>query len=500
MHAKAKYIIPAFIVLLLGPLFYFHMPLHITTPDIQFAYAKILRILHGELFSDPVTGYPSFHPPYYYLILAAFARIGFSINFLFFMVAVSNVALLVIFMYQILKRYFDPDIALLSILLIPLWAEFIRTGTMYLPAAYQFSVPIYLAGLWVFLCRNDTRGAIFTGLLWGLAFIISPWYLFVVAFPLLYRLIFKRRVREFIITTVTLLIALIPFYIQIYVVVSHNMYGTTAFSLWHGFPGIKFAATLAHDFLMPADQGWGDRIIWIALVITIIGIWQLCRSNGLRWFIITIAVAEIFTAYNYYSGYADRVHMILCLFLSPYAVKFLLGLPYRKFVTVALIIIVAGYGVYRHYDHVLKRYDVQKLALRFQDRKLAFGVLDHLKKYVKPDDYMIVSDEAYRFNIMPNMLAHALVAWRSGEYFQLKSSVSEQLNKDYNMLMDCDDEACLNYICNKYNMHVALSWGPAEMKAYAVFRLLDRVWIRVYADPYYRIYVRPSTPNSSPRP
>ena len=114
MHVKAKYIIPAFVALLLGPLFYFHMPLHLTSPDIQFAQAKVLRVLHGELFSDPVTGYPSFHPPYYYLILAIFARLGLSINLLFFIVTVSNVALLVLFTYLILKRQFGPDIALLS--------------------------------------------------------------------------------------------------------------------------------------------------------------------------------------------------------------------------------------------------------------------------------------------------------------------------------------------------------------------------------------------------
>ncbi len=497
MHAKAKYIIPAFIVLLLGPLLYFHMPLHITTPDMQYAQAKVLRILHGELFTDPVTGYPSFHPPYYYLILAIFVRIGFSIDFLFFIVTVINIALMVLFTYEILKRQFGYDIALWSIFLIPLWVEFIRTGSMYLPAAFQFSIPIYLAGLWLFLYRNDKLGAIFTGVLWGAAFMISPWYLFLIAFPLLYRLIFDRRVREFIITSAALLVTLIPFYIQIYVVLSQQMYGTTAFTLWPGLPGPKFFATLFGDFLIPANQGLTDPIIWVALAITIIGIWQLFRSNGLRWFVIIIAVAEIFTAYNYYPGYADRVHFILGLFLSPYAVIFLLGLPWKKSLSIALIVIAAGYGVYRHYDHVLDRYAAQKISLESYHRQLAPGMIDNLKKYVKPDEYLLVTDEDYRYNVMPNVAVHALIAWRSGEYFQLKSSVSEQLEKDYVMLMDCDDEACLNYICNKYNIRVALSWGPKETKAFPVFQLVDRDWHRVYAGPYFRIYVRPSESESS---
>jgi hypothetical protein len=495
MHVKAKYIIPAFVVLLLGPLFYFHMPLHLTSPDIQFAQAKVLRVLHGDLFSDPVTGYPSFHPPFYYLILAIFARLGLSINLLFFIVTVSNVALLVLFTYLILKRQFGPDIALLSIFFIPLWVEFIRTGSMYLPAAFQFSIPVYLAGLWLFLYRDDTRGAVFTGILWGLAFMISPWYLFLIAFPLLYRLIFKRRVREFIVTTAVLLLTLIPFYIQIYVVVSHEMYGTTAFTLWPGLPGIKFASTFGRDFLMPADQGWSDPIIWVALAVTVLGIWQLLRSNGLRWFVITVAVAAIFTAYSYFPGYADRVHLILGLFLTPYAVKLLIDLPWKKSLSFAMIVIVVGYGVYRHYDHVLARYAVLKSSLEVQHRVLALGMLDHLKDYVGPDDYLIITNEEYRYNVMPNLLVHALVAWRSGEYYQLKSSVSDQLNKDYRMLMNCDDEVCLNYICDKYNMRVALSAGSDQVKAAPVFYLLDRIWLTVYADPYYHIYVRP--PKSS---
>jgi len=245
---------------------------------------------------------------------------------MFFLVTVSNITLMVLFTYHILKRQFGPDIALWSIFLIPLWVEFIRTGSMYLPAAFQFSIPIYLAGLWFFLYRDVTRGAILTGVLWGLAFMISPWYLFLIAFPLLYRLIFNRRTRKFLITSAAILITLIPFYIQIFVVLSKEMYGTTAFTLWPGLPGQKFLATLFSDFIVPADQGLADPIIWVALAVTVIGIWQLFRSNGLRWFVVTVfvaeiftAVAEIFTAYNYYPGYADRVHFILGLMLSPYA-------------------------------------------------------------------------------------------------------------------------------------------------------------------------------------
>ena len=50
-------VVMLFTLIPLAPMFYNKFILYFGTPDIQYVKAKILRILAGQIYADPVSGY-----------------------------------------------------------------------------------------------------------------------------------------------------------------------------------------------------------------------------------------------------------------------------------------------------------------------------------------------------------------------------------------------------------------------------------------------------------
>ena len=73
-------ILIVFSLMVLGPLLYHHLPPYIFSPDIQYAKGKVLRVMEGELYNDPVTGFPTFHPPYFHCVLALLVWFGLDLD------------------------------------------------------------------------------------------------------------------------------------------------------------------------------------------------------------------------------------------------------------------------------------------------------------------------------------------------------------------------------------------------------------------------------------
>jgi len=124
------------------------------------------------------------------------------------------------------------------------------------------------------------------------------------------------------------------------------------------------------------------------------------------------------------------------------------------------------------------------------EKQLRNGMLNHLFTYTRPDDFILVSSEDYRFNVMSNVPVHALRAWRSGEYYQLKTEISDQLEADYDSIMQCSDTIRLNHFCDKYDIHIALIHGPQEFLEFPAFQVVDDHWENLYGGTYFRIYRR----------
>ena len=87
---------------------------------------------------------------------------------------------------------------------------------------------------------------------------------------------------------------------------------------------------------------------------------------------------------------------------------------------------------------------------------------------------------------------HGLLAYRSGEYFQLGADLSKQMYEAYNQLMESTDIDTIERVCAQYNIRAAVASEIKELEL-PVFRTLSDHWPVVYRDVYFRIYLRPDS-------
>ena len=174
-HHKDTLLLSSLIAIILGPLLYYRLPWYVSAPDIFYVKAKVLQVLAGSLFTDPITGYVTFHPPYYHLFLSFLSLLGIEIDWALIIVTVLNVSLIFFFAFKMLEVTFDRKTAFFTCLLIPFIVEYMGCRNILLATSFYFSMPFYLAGLWLYLKSNEflllTTGS---AVLWGLAFLISP--------------------------------------------------------------------------------------------------------------------------------------------------------------------------------------------------------------------------------------------------------------------------------------------------------------------------------------
>ena len=489
-HHIKKLILAALVLVFLAPVFFYHMPLYYFSPDTLYVKAKILRVSEGDLFADPVTGFPNFHPPFYHLILSLFYRIGFSINLLLLLVTVFNSVLLFVFAYLILRVCFGSDISFYTSLTIPFIFQNLGPGQIFLATAFYFSLPFFLAGLWLHLRRSEASyQKILVPLLWGLAFLISPVYFFVIGFVFVYELLIKRDIKRFVIYTAVFLVTIIPFIYQTLTVSQSSMAGTGAFSIWRGLPDGQWFNSFFTYVLSPVDNKPLSWPVLPVILLIVAGVIGYIKAGKKEPFVILAAIAYLFTAYNFNSHYATRVEFLAALLIGGYALQYLYRVIKSKAAYTGIIAMLVLMGIIPHLMRNIEIYSNQVEDMPIY-RQVTAGIKANLERFIRPDEFILASDRTYCDLIMPGIPAHGLLAYKTGEYYQLNSKIADEMRADYMELMGTDDTNLIEHFCRKYNIKTAVMSLGKESE-FPVFQTIDANWETVYSDFYFKIYKRP---------
>lgn len=479
-------------VIIATPYLYYRIPQYNLSPDLMYVKAKALWVQNGRLYADPVTGIPTLHPPYYHLVLAFFMRLGGDIDVILFWISVINVFLIGLFAYLALRNLFRPQVAAITVLLIPFINRYMGSDYLFLASSFTFSFPIFLAGLWLFLRERITIGySILTAFLWGVAFLVSPGYLFLIGFAFLYDLYARRNIRRFLTMAGAFIVTIIPFFYQTYVVLSfyaENSLGrASTFALWRGFPNFEWAGSLIRNFLAPAGRAFLD---WhTALVVVIIGIGTIgyIRSKNRHLFPIIILAAYLFTFYHFNAQYASRILYVFSIFVTAYAVLWVtMQKKYRRLAYAAVVLLL----LYSTGDNVVRnvRYYAQRVEPYDSFEVIISRAQPKFIKYLHPGSFVLASRRSYRNYIMPYFPARSLVGARSGEYFQLPVSLAKEMQSDYESLMSSTDPDYINTVCIVYSINYAVSFFYDDAP---VFGQIDKWWQKLYSDDLLTIYRRP---------
>lgn len=485
------WVLAAAILLLAAPVLIHQLPLYYFTPDIQYVKAKILRVMLGQLYTDPVTGFPNFHPPWYHVILSIPARMGIGLDTLLRYAAVQNVVLIMLFSWLILGRLFDRRTALATTLLVPFIFQHMGPGQIYLATAFYYSLPFYLAGLWLYL-GPSRAAAIYalTALLWGAAFLVSPVYVFAIGFVFAYELVFRRDFRRVGMYIPVFLVAIIPFFVQAYSIYGPSLAGSSTFALWRGLPDLAWLQGFFSYLISPIT---GDPLTWstpFAVGAGVLGVIGYVRDRRPLPFLIIAAAAFLFTAYHFSFTYAARILYLVTLLLVGFAVELIrTAVPGRKTATLILVAAILA-GNADHYWRYLGLYREQQTGFGDYENSAA-GLNAALGKYIDPAGYVLATGITYRMMIMPRFAVHGLMAYKSGEYFQLNPEISRRMAEDYNLLMSSTDTVIIEDLCRAYNITTAVAGEVKEMPL-PVFQTIAQNWTLVFRDGYFRIYVKPT--------
>ena len=479
-----------FVLILLIPIICDHAPQYYGKPDIQYVKAKVLSVSRGDIFGDPVTGFPNFHPPYYHLFLSLFTRLGIGIDTLLFLISVVNVCLLFVLSYLVFSARYERKVALLCALMIPFIIQHMGHGNMTLATAFPFSISFYLGGLYLYWLPETSRWRLaFVAVLWGCSFLISPVYVFVVGFTFIYELAVKRAYRRFRLLLIVFLATIAPFFVQMYIVYSAQMGNTSTFSLWRGIPTGEWFKTLAVSFVFPGetDRRWFPAVL--AGILVIFGILGAIKNRPAKAYLIIAGLAYLFTAYHFSMQYAIRIQFFLSLLLSASAIWYLYALNLKRLAVISFASVYIALGAYEHF--ALTNELIRNREVNISEyRSFGSALWSNMGKYLSPGRYIVATESTYRYFIMPYFPAHALVAYRSGEYFQLAETISQALREDYNVMMSSNDIGTIERICRKYDMRTAVVHLRYDMR-YPVFQAIGNNWTLVYEDQFFRIYQQP---------
>ena len=479
-----------------APIFYYGHPQFFNSPDLLYVQAKTLRVAQGDIFQDPVTGFPTFHPPFYHLFLAGPYLLGFGIEKILMVVTWFNIFATAFFTYLVLRRKFSQPVALAVPLFMPFVHDYLGPGLLLLASSYYFAVPFYLAGLWLYL--KDERPLSYNlliAVLWGLAFLISPVFIFLIGFTFIYELLFKAHRYHTLAMIVLFGIILIPFYIQAWYIYGTALGGTGAFSFWRGFPNwlwIRNNAVLS-IFPVTIKMHWWHFIIGTAVWLW--GLYALWKNRPIvRYFFICL-LAYILTSYHFNFQYATRIKSFLLIFILAYGFKtfFDLKISARLKIIVTAVLILIAWGDHMYFNVSLNE---EARDVRSDMIKRRSDAINNLGPYLDRDRYVIATEKTYRFYLMPYYPVYGLMAYTSGEYYQLKKELSDEMKNDYSLLISTDDDRIIDEICRKYRMDTAVlcRYEPPTLFTLTV----AEKWDNVYSGPSFMVYKKPETKKITP--
>jgi len=482
----AFFILGIITLIILAPIITSPYPYFIGSPDVQYVKAKIIAVTEYGLFEDPVTGIPNFHPPFFHILLAPFVLMGLPIDAVLIGVTAINVTLSLFFAFLLVRRLFNNRTAVLVCALFPFLFDFMGSGNMFLPTAFYSSIPLYLAGLWLFAHPDRARRHILGyGACWGLAFLMSPMYLFLIGLTFAYDGIIDRKWKDTLLALAIFLFTQILFFYQAYIILSRHLFGTTAFAFWRGLPGIDFLLGLIVSAANPMERAISHPLLWCAVVLLILGAVATRFVKVHRKYVVIGAIAFVLTYYHYMPQYAIRILLLMSIVLVAGAIEFLFTLKWKKAVTIGGILLIAAGGVVSHYEGILSVYSVQDTKT-IEIRAASDGMTAFCTQRLVPGEMVLASSLTYRYFILPEFPVHGLLAYKSGEYFQVPAEKSAQLLSDYNRLMQCTTQACLNELCAKYDIHTAI-FRPQDLSQFPVFTVIRNSWPIIYSDQYFMV-------------
>lgn len=481
-----------FAIVAIGPVLYYSNPPYYFTPDVLYVKAKLMAVLRGDLFADPVTGFPTFHPPFYHLILAPFALMGISAETLTHIVPIFNVIGTLVLVYLIIKRFIDKTVALMTAILLPFINQYMGPGYLFLGTAFYFSIPVFLAGLWMYVSLKRRIGVMIgIGVVWGIAFLISPVYFFVIGLFFVYDAISKRDFVPLTALIVSFLVALFPFYIQMYTVYATNMAGTSAFAIWRSMPDGEWFRQFFLRSVSPTDGRLVHWQIIPAVILCITGLIVGLRNKRLRPLIILFVIAYVLTAYHFNNfQYGPRILFFLSLFTVASSISVIVRyLPSQKASLVVLVAIGVLFTANHYYQSIPTLEEHASQYKKFSE--ISTGLRENLGQYIEPGDFVLAGELTYRNFIMPYFPVKSLVAYKTGEYFQVNSKLADEMKNDQMYVkMDGSPES-IKFIANKYHIKTAVVGGKDTH--FPGFQQINKSWTKVYQDPYFAIYLRPDS-------
>ncbi len=489
---RHEIILALFAIIVLGPVLYYSIPPYYFTPDVLYVKAKLLAVMEGDFFSDPVTGFPTFHPPYYHMVLAPLTKTGLSMEALILFISLCNVCLTMLFIYLIIQRFYDKTVALITAILLPFVNQYMGPAYLYLATAFYFSIPIFLAGLLNYLSPDRTlKRNLLIGILWGIAYLISPGYLFLIGLLLVYDLMSRKNSKSFVVIMATFFVTLTPFYIQMYTVYATNMAGTSAFSLWRGIPDGEWITSFLLYTVSPSDGKLATWLILLALIIGATGIFVGMRLKSLRPYLIVMAIAYVLTAYHFnYFQYGPRILFFLSLLLTASAVNFITKKISSRQVLTFVLIIIALIFTTEHSYRTIVTLDLHAGQYK-KFTEIGQGLRMNLGRYIASGDFVLAGERTYRNFIMPYFPVKSLVAYKTGEYFQVNTKLSEEMKRDLNYFLQDGQKEAVEFITKKYRMSTAVIGGKDTK--FAGFHYIRDNWIKVYQDLYFAVYVKPDS-------
>jgi len=489
LKAKPLIAICVLVLVILGPLIYYGVPWFVTSPDIFYVKAKALQVLHGDIYADPITGYDTFHPPFYHVFLAGLVSAGFSINGALTLVTVCNVALLFLLTFLIVGRVFDSRAAFFTCLMLPFIFEFMGGRNILLATSFNYSLPFYLAGLWLYIAYKESFARVIPAfVLWGIAFLISPVYVFLLILTFVYDIIDRRAIRQSLILIAVFLITIIPFFYQAYTIYSQGLHHTSTFQLWRGIPGLEWWKNLYLDFLSPTLREILSIPVGIYILILAINIAMITESRRVHWFIAVSFPAYLLTAYHFSSQYAIRIEFLLSLILVSVAIDYLRRKKINRYLWIIPVYAIAGISIYYHYENILDDYR------RWQQGKDVYQQLGgqfwaNMDSYLESGEYIFCTKETYFQFIMTQYPVHSLGAYRTMEYYQLDSIISNQIEEDYVRAMASDDYGVILQIAEKYEINTAVA-AQRDLQV-PIFQVLSSRWPVAYKDRFFVIFANP---------
>ncbi|MCP4568899.1 MAG: hypothetical protein GY841_15090 [FCB group bacterium] len=482
-------ILSALALAILGPLLYYRAPYFLATPDIMYVEAKVLQVLLGNLYADPVTGIATFHPPYYHLFLAPFKALGMNLHTVLVLVTISNVCLIIFFTYKTLKTAFNRQTALYTCMLLPFIIEFMGSRNILLATSFYFSTPLYLAGLWNYLKPTDSsRPTVLAAALWGAAFLISPVYLFLIGLTFVYELIIKRDFRRFGLMGGVFALTLVPFFIQAAYLYLNDLTGATTFVLWRGPLTLNWIKEVLIEFVSPTlnDPISTGAIIHLILLAAAAGV--AVQSKKVMFFIPLAALAYFLTFYHFSAQYAIRIHLFLSIFIVAGLIDRLLREKINRYFLLAPILAIMLFGLYSHYNLTINYFDRESI-----DRQKYIGNGEKLWRvmhnYLDEGEYILAAKQVYSQYIVTRIAVHSLGAYKDMRYFQLPPIIAYNLEEDYRLVMAATDYPMVKAITDKYKIDTAVF--HARDKGRPLFAVIRDNWNAVYMDEAFIIFQKP---------